>query len=90
MFFYLLIPYFVRMDIIKAIQMDKIKLKKRGPEQIYHFDTYPLGHEIKIIPLKQSSFKSMLSKFNRNLAKDDRHKYGYEQQKNFIIAKREQ
>lgn len=61
---------------------------KPGPKAQYSFADYPIGHEIVLPPLKQSSFKSMLSKFNKNLPKQQRHQYGYEQISVDIIATR--
>ncbi len=61
---------------------------KRGPQPKYTFTDYPIGHEILLDPLKQSSFKSTLSKFNKKMDKADRHQYRYEQQKRNIIATR--
>lgn len=61
---------------------------KPGPKPAYAFDEYPIGHEIILQPIKQSSFKSMLSKFNKDKAKEDRHQYKYEQIKRVIIATR--
>lgn len=59
---------------------------KPGPEPKYRFAEYPIGHELTLPPLKQSSFKSMLSKFNRGLK--DKHQYAYEQISFDIIARR--
>lgn len=61
---------------------------KRGPAPKYSFADYPIGHEITLEPLKQSSFKSTLSKFNKPLVPKKRHKYSYEQISVDIIAKR--
>jgi len=59
---------------------------KRGPKPEFTFGEYPIGHEIKIAPLKQSSFKSLLSKFNKDLPKEERHAYIYEQLSSKILA----
>lgn len=61
---------------------------KRGPKPSYSFDEYPIGYEIILQPIKQSSFKSMLSKFNKDKPKEERHQYKYEQIKRVIIATR--
>lgn len=61
---------------------------KRGPAPTYIFADYPIGHEITLSPLKQSSFKSMLSKFNKQFPAKQRHQYGYEQLSKVIIARR--
>jgi len=61
---------------------------KRGPVPKFNFATYDIGKEIVIEPIKQSSFKSMLSKFNKDLDKKDRHQYKYEQFKRAILATR--
>lgn len=61
---------------------------KRGPIAKYDFTSYNIGDEIILEPLKQSSFKSMLSKFNKDIAPELRHKYQYEQIKRVIIAVR--
>lgn len=61
---------------------------KPGPKAQYSFAEYSIGHEITLSPLKQSSFKSMLSKFNGSLPKEQRHQYGYEQISFDIIATR--
>jgi hypothetical protein len=66
--------------------MDK-KIKP-GPVQIYHFEDYLIGHEIKMPPLKQSSFKSMLSRFNKDLPREERHQYAYESLSKVILATR--
>lgn len=66
--------------------MDRII--KPGPVQQYHFEQYAIGHEIKMPPLKQSSFKSMLSKFNKNLPREQRHQYAYESLSKVILATR--
>ncbi len=68
--------------------MEEKSLIKPGPKQKYFFEDYPIGHEIKVLPLKQSSFKSMLSKFNKYRMKQFRHQYSYEQQKGYILAVR--
>ena len=65
--------------------MDKEEIKP-GPKAKYDFASYVIGYEIKLDPLKQSSFKSMLSKFNKNLT--ERHKYSFEQLTKKIVAKR--
>ena len=59
---------------------------KRGPEPHYKFAEYEVGHEIKIPFLKQSSFKSMVSKFNKTIT--ERHVYKYEMLEDFILARR--
>lgn len=59
---------------------------KRGPVAEHDFASYDIGHEIKILPLKQSSFKSMLSKFNKG--RSDKHKYSYHQLSTRILAVR--
>ncbi len=59
---------------------------KRGPIAKYDFNSYNIGDEIILEPLKQSSFKSTLSKFNKNIVPELRHKYSYEQIKRVIIA----
>lgn len=64
------------------------KTIKRGPVSKYNFDDYNIGHEIKLPPLKQSSFKSMLSKFNHDLPKEHKHQYSYEQLSRVIVATR--
>jgi hypothetical protein len=64
------------------------KLIKTGPAPKYTFADYPIGHEITLEPLKQSSFKSTLSKFNQPLSPKKRHKYKYEQINFDIIATR--
>lgn len=61
---------------------------KRGPKPTYDFTSYQIGDEIILQPIKQSSFKSMLSKFNKDLPKLERHQYKYEQIKRVIIATR--
>lgn len=61
---------------------------KRGPIAKYDFTSYNIGDEIILEPLKQSSFKSMLSKFNKDIVPELRHKYQYEQIKRVIIAVR--
>lgn len=63
---------------------------KPGPVAKYDFASYILGHEITLEPLKQSSFKSMLSKFNNGFEKENRHKYAYEVSGKKIIARRVQ
>lgn len=57
---------------------------KPGPKPIYDFNSYQVGDEIVLQPIKQSSFKSMLSKFNKGRA--DKHQYRYEQIKRVIVA----
>ncbi len=59
---------------------------KRGPKPLYDFTSYQVGDEIILQPIKQSSFKSMLSKFNKDKPKEQRHQYKYEQIKRVIIA----
>jgi hypothetical protein len=59
---------------------------KRGPKIIFNFSAYPVRHEIELAPLKQSSFKSMLSKFNK--IENCKHVYKYEQISTTIIATR--
>ena len=59
---------------------------KPGPKPLYNFDDYNIGDEIILQPIKQSSFKSMLSKFNKDKPKEQRHQYKYEQIKRVIIA----
>jgi len=61
---------------------------KRGPKSTYDFASYIIGHEITLEPLKQSSFKSMLSKFNSPFEKDNRHQYEYLQVGKKIVARR--
>lgn len=61
---------------------------KRGPEPKFKFNEYPVGYELTLEPLKQSSFKSLLSKFNKDLPKEQRHAYKYEQDKRVILATR--
>ena len=65
-----------------------IETIKTGPKPRYNFTTFAIGDEIILEPLKQSSFKSMLSKFNKTFQKADRHQYKYEQIKRNIIATR--
>lgn len=60
----------------------------RGPKPKYTFTDYPIGHEILLEPLKQSSFKSTLSKFNGTLEPAERHQYKYDQLKRNILATR--
>lgn len=57
---------------------------KRGPKPLYDFTSYQIGDEIVLQPIKQSSFKSMLSKFNKG--RNEKHQYRYEQIKRVIIA----
>lgn len=59
---------------------------KRGPKPLYDFSAFNIGDEIILQPIKQSSFKSMLSKFNKDKPKEQRHQYKYEQIKRVIIA----
>jgi hypothetical protein len=61
---------------------------KRGPVPKYIFENYPVGHIIKLDPLKQSSFKSLLSIFNREIIKDQRHQYKYQVIGKNILATR--
>lgn len=61
---------------------------KRGPTPKYDFEQMPVGIEIKLKPLKQSSFKSTLSKFNKSLPPAERHKYKYDQLSTLILATR--
>jgi hypothetical protein len=64
------------------------QLIKPGPIAKYNFGSYIIGHEVTIEPLKQSSFKSMLSKYNNSLEKEYRHKYSFELSGKKIIARR--
>ena len=61
---------------------------KRGPVPKFNFSEYKIGRELVIDPIKQSSFKSTLSKFNKGIPKEQRHKYKYEQYKRVILATR--
>lgn len=61
---------------------------KPGPKKKYVFAEMPIGTEVVLEPLKQSSFKSMLSNFNKDLQKPERHQYRYEQFKRVIVATR--
>lgn len=61
---------------------------KRGPVPKFNFEEYEIGRELVIEPIKQSSFKSTLSKFNKPLLPANRHKYKYEQYKRVILATR--
>lgn len=59
---------------------------KRGPKPEHDFNSFAIGCEVVLDPLKQSSFKSKLSKFNKDFPKEQKHQYKYEQLKRNIVA----
>jgi hypothetical protein len=61
---------------------------KPGPVPLYDFTKIEVNEQIKLDPMKLSSFKSKVSKYNKDLAKDKKQRYSYEQTGKKVTATR--